>query len=108
MIYAAIAPHTPPPRLNRLSAADLLYARCVARRVEAPLELGFLEQYGHIMKHLWFGDGYMMLGFRSGQVRVPQAVVKVAVEGLGAALLLKPRATCIAHASGVQQIVSSA
>lgn len=38
--------------------------------VERPLELAFLDQYGPIQKHLWFGDGYILVGFRSGKVVV--------------------------------------
>lgn len=29
--------------------------------VEKPLELAFLDQYGPIQKHLWFGDGYILV-----------------------------------------------
>jgi hypothetical protein len=36
----------------------------------APLELSFMESYGVITQHLWFGDGYVLVGFRSGQVVV--------------------------------------
>jgi hypothetical protein len=36
----------------------------------APLELSFMESYGSIAQHLWFGDGYVLLGFRGGQVVV--------------------------------------
>jgi hypothetical protein len=35
-----------------------------------PLELSFMESYGAITQHLWFGDGYILVGFRSGQVVV--------------------------------------
>lgn len=35
-----------------------------------PLELSFLEQYGDIARHLWFGEGLVMVGFRSGRVVV--------------------------------------
>ena len=35
---------------------------------QKPLELAFLEQYGNIQKHLWFGDGYILVGFRTGKV----------------------------------------
>jgi hypothetical protein len=35
-----------------------------------PLELSFMESYGSITQHLWFGDGYILVGFRSGQVVV--------------------------------------
>jgi WD repeat-containing protein 19 len=36
----------------------------------APLELSFLESYGQLAHHLWFGDGFVMVGFKSGQVVV--------------------------------------
>lgn len=36
----------------------------------APLELSFLESYGEIARHVWFGDGFVMVGFKSGQVVV--------------------------------------
>lgn len=29
-----------------------------------PMELTFMETYGPMTQHLWFGDGYIMLGFR--------------------------------------------
>lgn len=29
-----------------------------------------MESYGAITQHLWFGDGYVLVGFRSGQVVV--------------------------------------
>lgn len=35
-----------------------------------PLELSFMESYGSIAQHLWFGDNYILVGFRSGQVVV--------------------------------------
>ncbi|KAG1674427.1 hypothetical protein FOA52_012954 [Chlamydomonas sp. UWO 241] len=38
--------------------------------LEKPLELAFLEAYGSISKHLWFGDGYILVGFRTGKVVV--------------------------------------
>ncbi|MEW5304579.1 MAG: hypothetical protein WDW36_007181 [Sanguina aurantia] len=37
---------------------------------EKPLELAFLEQYGAIQKHMWFGDGYILVGFRNGYIVV--------------------------------------
>lgn len=37
---------------------------------DQPLELGFLEAYGAIQRHCWFGDGYILLGFKSGQMVV--------------------------------------
>jgi hypothetical protein len=37
---------------------------------DRPIELAFLENYGNIMKHAWFGEGYILLGFRNGYVVV--------------------------------------
>ncbi len=37
-----------------------------AQALEQPLELSFQDQYGDIERHLWFGDGYMLLGFSTG------------------------------------------
>lgn len=34
--------------------------------LEQPLELSFQDQYGDIERHLWFGDGYILLGFSTG------------------------------------------
>ena len=34
------------------------------------MELAFQDSYGAITKHQWFGDGYILVGFRSGQVVV--------------------------------------
>ena len=36
--------------------------------LEQPLELSFQDQYGNIEKHLWFGDGYILLGFSTGSI----------------------------------------
>lgn len=47
-----------------------LYIMQYVNEVEKPLEPAFLEQYGSIQKHLWFGDGYILVGFRSGKVVV--------------------------------------
>lgn len=35
---------------------------------ESPTELGFQSRYGNLMQHLWFGDGYILLGFSLGHV----------------------------------------
>ena len=35
-----------------------------------PLELTFQEMYGAMVQHLWFGDGFILVGFQSGQVVV--------------------------------------
>jgi hypothetical protein len=37
---------------------------------EKPLELAFQDYYGAIMKHIWFGDGYIMLAFKAGYIVV--------------------------------------
>eukprot|EP01064_Diplonema_japonicum_P002002 TRINITY_DN11304_c0_g1_i1.p1 TRINITY_DN11304_c0_g1~~TRINITY_DN11304_c0_g1_i1.p1 ORF type:complete len:1431 (+),score=452.89 TRINITY_DN11304_c0_g1_i1:1321-5613(+) len=37
---------------------------------ESPYELAFLPKYGTIMSYRWFGDGYILVGFSSGQVIV--------------------------------------
>ncbi|KAK9830069.1 hypothetical protein WJX72_009571 [[Myrmecia] bisecta] len=37
---------------------------------DQPIELAFQEQYGDIEKHLWYGDGYIVLGFKTGVVLV--------------------------------------
>jgi WD repeat-containing protein 19 len=29
-----------------------------------------MDAYGPITQHLWFGDGYLLVGFKSGQVVV--------------------------------------
>ena len=34
----------------------------------APTELAFSERYGRIERHHWFGDGYLLVGFETGQV----------------------------------------
>lgn len=40
------------------------------RSFEQPLELSFQEQYGTIERHIWFGDGYILLAFSTGTVLV--------------------------------------
>ena len=35
---------------------------------DAPTELAFSERYGRIERHHWFGDGYLLVGFETGQV----------------------------------------
>ena len=37
--------------------------------LEQPLELSFQDQYGDIERHLWFGDGYILLGFNTGHFK---------------------------------------
>lgn len=45
-------------------------AAAAAAAAAAPLELTFQEQYGAMQRHLWFGDGFVMVGFRTGRVVV--------------------------------------
>lgn len=40
----------------------------------APMELTFMDAYGPISQHLWFGEGYVLVGFKSGQVVVVSSV----------------------------------
>ncbi len=44
----------------------LLQLDAQGQALEQPLELSFQDQYGDIERHLWFGDGYMLLGFSTG------------------------------------------
>ena len=37
---------------------------------QQPVELVFLKAYGRIECHLWFGLGYLLIGFASGRVLV--------------------------------------
>ena len=41
------------------------------RPAEQPIELSFQESYGDIEQHLWFGEGYILIGFKTG---VPSTV----------------------------------
>ena len=36
------------------------------RPAEQPIELSFQEGYGDIEQHLWFGEGYILIGFTTG------------------------------------------
>ena len=36
------------------------------RPAERPIELSFQEGYGDIEQHLWFGEGYILIGFKTG------------------------------------------
>lgn len=47
-----------------------IYLLQITREGDKPVELAFLDQYGPIQKHTWFGDGYILVGFRSGNVVV--------------------------------------
>mmetsp|Transcript_36982 Transcript_36982/g.82211 ORF Transcript_36982/g.82211 Transcript_36982/m.82211 type:complete len:1366 (+) Transcript_36982:300-4397(+) len=51
-------------------ARKTIYIMQCGSEGDKPLELAFLDQYGAIQKHLWFGDGYIFVAFRSGQVVV--------------------------------------
>jgi WD repeat-containing protein 19 len=44
------------------------------------LELTFQESYGPIAQHLWFGDGFILMGFQSGQVVVVSSIRSGTVE----------------------------
>lgn len=33
---------------------------------DSPTELGFQSQYGNLLQHQWFGEGYILLGFSNG------------------------------------------
>ena len=35
---------------------------------DAPIELGFQQHYGDLERHLWFGDGLIMLAFSQGYI----------------------------------------
>lgn len=51
-------------------AGAAVQAAAVQGAGEAPLELSFQEHYGPIRRHLWFGAGLIMVGFRGGRVVV--------------------------------------
>lgn len=48
--------------------------------LEQPLELSFQDQYGDIERHLWFGDGYILLGFNTGQLEGRTGTTSVTLE----------------------------
>lgn len=48
--------------------------------LEQPLELSFQDQYGDIERHLWFGDGYILLGFNTGQLEGRTGATSVTLE----------------------------
>ncbi|KXZ49298.1 hypothetical protein GPECTOR_22g892 [Gonium pectorale] len=52
-----------------INRKTLYIMQCTAEG-DRPIELAFLETYGPIMKHAWFGDGYILLGFKNGFVVV--------------------------------------
>eukprot|EP00955_Chlamydomonas_euryale_P088916 364424-Chlamydomonas_euryale.AAC.5 len=52
------------------------------------MELAFLESYGSIAKHLWFGDGYILVGFRTGKVVVVSSHSREIAEEVHQATLL--------------------
>lgn len=45
-----------------------IYLIQMTREGEKPVELSFMDAYGPIQKHQWFGDGYIVLGFGNGNV----------------------------------------
>jgi len=47
-----------------------------------PIVFNFVERYGAIQKHLWFGKGFIMLGFKSGHVVVVSGWVPDYGQGL--------------------------
>lgn len=58
--------------LNPVTMPFMYDAACMqldakGQAFEQPLELSFQDQYGDIERHLWFGDGYILLGFNTGQ-----------------------------------------
>lgn len=52
-----------------INRKTLYIMQCTAEG-DRPIELAFLDTYGPIMKHTWFGDGYILLGFKNGYVVV--------------------------------------
>ncbi|GLC35581.1 hypothetical protein PLESTB_000191100 [Pleodorina starrii] len=52
-----------------INRKTLYIMQCTAEG-DRPIELAFLDNYGPIMKHAWFGDGYILLGFKNGYVVV--------------------------------------
>ncbi|PNW73788.1 hypothetical protein CHLRE_13g572700v5 [Chlamydomonas reinhardtii] len=52
-----------------INRKTLYIMQCTAEG-DRPLELAFLDTYGPIMKHSWFGDGYILLGYKNGYVAV--------------------------------------
>ena len=59
-----------PDRAELLNLARRLSGPQCTAEGDRPIELAFLENYGNIMKHAWFGEGYILLGFRNGYVVV--------------------------------------
>ncbi len=55
---------------NQASQGQLPAAGQPSGASERSLELAFQEHYGALVQHQWFGDGFIMLGFRAGQVVV--------------------------------------
>ncbi|GAX77949.1 hypothetical protein CEUSTIGMA_g5391.t1 [Chlamydomonas eustigma] len=65
-----------------------LYIMQYLSEQQKPLELAFLEQYGNIQKHLWFGDGYILVGFRTGKVVVVSSHSREIAEEIHQAMYL--------------------
>ena len=51
---------------TRAARAHALGVRYELKDPENPLELAFQQKYGQIVEHLWFEEGYIMLGFSKG------------------------------------------
>lgn len=49
------------------SVVNPLQLDAAGRSFEQPLELSFQDQYGTVERHIWFGDGYILLAFSTGQ-----------------------------------------
>jgi len=47
-----------------------IYIMECSEQGDRPVELAFEDRYGAIKKHTWFGDGYILVAFKSGQVVV--------------------------------------
>ena len=43
---------------------------------ENPVELAFQQRYGTIVQYLWYGDGYIMIGFSLGYLVVISTHIK--------------------------------
>jgi hypothetical protein len=60
---------------------------------EKPLELAFQDYYGAIMKHIWFGDGYIMLAFKAGYIVVVSSHSKELSEEIHSGAAWQPYST---------------
>ena len=66
---------------------------------EKPVELAFQSKYGDIVKHQWYGDGYLALGFAEGYVVVISTHMNEVTEELFSGHF---------HVEGLQDIAYSA